>query len=128
MRLAHLYSATGECLAVAELPIDEELGVAELPALRQCVVKQLDSGFWYVRLGPEIFVQWPIGTCPAVDHVFHGDERHARIAEAVVEGLQTKRAVELTQCAIEAAQDEGAGLGRAIAAAGTSRRCGISRR
>ena len=24
MRLAHLYSATGECLAVAELPIDED--------------------------------------------------------------------------------------------------------
>ena len=33
-------------------------------------IKKLHSGYWYVRFGPNKFVQWPEGTMPVASNTF----------------------------------------------------------
>ena len=53
-------------------------------------VKKLPSGYWHVRFGREIFVQWRVGCAPDAVDVFHGGDDAALYADAAL------RAVELT--------------------------------
>ena len=57
-------------------------------------VKKLHSGFWHVRVGPNQFIQWPVGATPCPDDTFgfftedkeYAAEQAARAVNARVGG------------------------------------------
>lgn len=66
-------------------------------ALLPTSIKRLDSGYWHVKFGPQIFVQWPVGYYAQHADVFHGGDdadRYARAASLAV-GMAN---AELAEC------------------------------